>query len=128
MDARRLITRGMVAGFVAAVVFAVCFLLVDVVQSRPFRTPVYMSELLLSGRALPLAVKVALFTILHFAAFGLAGVVAAALLAAAEIKPNIGLGLVYGFVLFDVVFYGSVVLLGVDILRALGWPPGLLGN
>jgi hypothetical protein len=38
------------------------------------------------------------------------------------------LGMVLGFLLFDLVFYGSVAVAGVNVVQALGWPEVLAGN
>jgi hypothetical protein len=42
--------------------------------------------------------------------------------------PNVLLGLVLGFFLFDLVFYLSVTVTGVDVIEQLGWPEVLVGN
>ena len=37
-------------------------------------------------------------------------------------------GLVVGFVLFDLIFYAGIVISGVNVIGALGWPEVLIGN
>jgi hypothetical protein len=39
-----------------------------------------------------------------------------------ESTPNLFLGLVLGFGLFDLVFYTSVTATGVDVIGEFGWP------
>ena len=122
-------TRGLVAGFSAAATFAVFFLLVDIVQGQPFRTPAYMSGLVFSfTTALPATARLAVFTVIHFIAFGLVGVAVVTLLDKLAVPPRLYLGVVLGFLLFDIIFYGSVVGLGVNVVRELGWPAVLAGN
>lgn len=128
MDVRRHVARGLVAGFIAAAVFAAWFLLLDLLQSEPFQTPAYLSRTILSATSLSRGASIAIFTVLHFAAFGIAGIVASVLLDAVEIDPGLGVGAIFGFLLFDISFYGSVVLLGSNVVRALGWPQVLSGN
>jgi hypothetical protein len=123
------VSRGLAAGFIAAAAFAAWFFLIDVASGNALRTPTYMSGLVFSSaNAMPSAARVALFTILHFAAFGIMGVLVSILLEKAEIRPSIGLGIVLGFLLFDLVFYGSVIITGVDIVEELGWPQVLTAN
>jgi hypothetical protein len=122
-------SRGLVAGFIAAAVFAAWFLLVDVVQGQPFATPAYMSGLLFSfTTALPATARLAAFTLIHFLVFGVIGVIVSVLSDRGRWRPMLSLGIVLGFLLFDIVFYGSVLLLGVNIVRALGWPQVLTAN
>lgn len=123
------VSHGLVAGLIAAIAFTVWFLLVDVVQGQPLATPAYMSGLLFSfTTALPASARLAAFTILHFLAFGAVGVLVAALAERWRMQPMLSLGVVLGFLLFDLVFYGSVLLFGVNVVRALGWPQVLTAN
>jgi hypothetical protein len=122
-------SRGLVAGFIAAASFAVWFLLVDVVQGQPLATPAYMSGLVFSfTTALPATARLIVFTILHFLAFGIVGALVAVLLDRWNMQPRLLLGIALGFLLFDIVFYGSVVALGVNVVSALGWPQVLTAN
>jgi hypothetical protein len=121
--------QGLAAGLVAAAVFAAWFLLVDVVQAQPLATPAYMSGLLFSfTTALPASARLLAFTALHFIAFGVVGMIVAVLLERWRLKPWVTIGIPLGFLLFDLSFYGSMLLFGVDIVRALGWPQVLTGN
>lgn len=123
------LTRGLAAGFIAAATFALFFLVVDVVQDQPFHTPAYMSGLLFGfTTALPATARLLTFTALHFFAFGIVGVLAVVLLEKLRVAPRLYLGLLLGFLLFDIVFYASVLFIGVDVVRALGWPAVLGGN
>jgi hypothetical protein len=123
------ISRGLAAGFIAAASFAAWFLLVDLVQGYPFRTPAYMSGLIFAfTTALPATARVATFTLIHFLAFGLVGVTVSWLLARWRFEPHLYIGIALGFLLFDLVFYGSVIMLGVNIVRELGLPQLLAGN
>src|SRR5690606_35511690 len=71
---------------------------------------------------------VALYTLLHYAAFTLLGIVMAELLPRIRIAPNVLLGAVLGFLLFDIAFYAGVIATGVDVVDVLGWPQVLAGN
>ncbi|MGQ0562688.1 MAG: hypothetical protein ACT443_12540 [Gemmatimonadota bacterium] len=126
---RAVALRGLAAGSLAAAIFAAWFLLVDLIKGQPLATPAYMSGVVFSfTTALPATARLAAFTVLHFAAFGATGVLIAWVLDKIELKPHTYFGLPLGFLLFDLVFYASIIFLGVDIVRALGWPQVLIGN
>lgn len=78
--------------------------------------------------ALPATARLLVFTLIHFLAFGIVGVVTESLLARLRVAPRLFMGVLLGFLLFDLVFYGSVVGLGVDIVSQLGWPAVLAAN
>ena len=123
------IAHGLTAGLAAAASFAIWFLLVDVVQAQPLATPAYMSGLLFSfTTALPASARLLAFTAVHFLSFAIVGVIVAVLLERWQLKPRVTIGIALGFLLFDLAFYGSMLLFGVDIVRALGWPQVLTGN
>lgn len=124
-----LLMRGALAGVVGAVVLAVWFLVFDVLAGAPLHTPAFLASSLAglpgvdNGAGL-----IVMYTALHFALFVAVGVAAAWALDASGTPPHFLLGLVLGFLLFDLVFYAGVVVTGVNIVRALGWPQVLAGN
>jgi hypothetical protein len=121
--------HGLTAGLIAAATFAAWFLLVDVVKAQPLATPAYMSGLIFSfTTALPASARLFAFTLLHFVSFAVVGMIVASLLEKWQLKPLVSIGFPLGFLLFDLSFYGSMLLFGVDIVRALGWPQVLTGN
>lgn len=124
-----MVTRGVAAGAVAATAMALWFLLVDASRGEPFRTPAFLASALLDldevERSFGL---VALYTALHYGAFVLIGLVMAWMVPRLGVVPNVLLGLALGFGLFDLVFYAGVMVTGVDVVAALGWPEVLAGN
>lgn len=129
MTSRDILVRGFKAGLIGATVMAVWFLLIDSIQGQPFHTPAFISSVLFGiegvDRSLGL---IGLYTILHYAAFVIVGFVSAWLMSQLTTCPSLLLGAVLGFVLFDLVFYGGVILTGVDVVEQLGWPEVLVGN
>lgn len=121
--------RGALAGALAAISIAIWFLVVDIAQGQPFRTPSFLAEVMLGldGGNLGI-IGIGVYTLLHFAAFIAVGVAAAWVAERLEVVPGTLLGIVLGFLLFDLVFYGSVLFTGVDVVQALGWPVVLIGN
>ena len=128
-DRSPLLLRGFVAGFLGALTLALWFLVVDIAQGQPFATPNFVAGALL-GRQIggTTLMLVAAYTLVHFAAFILVGVLIAWLFDHLDARPRTLFGLVLGFLLFDGMFYFGVVATGVDVVRALGWPQVLVGN
>ena len=121
--------RGGVAGFVAATILALWFLLVDGLAGRPFHTPAFLFRVLFGAEQLQLAgAQVALYSILHYGAFLAVGLAAAWVVSRLRVSVGILGGAILGFLLFDLLFYGSVWFTGVDVVGYLGWAEVLAGN
>ena len=124
-----IVARGVAAGIVAATVMALWFLVVDASEGVPFRTPNFVAGSLLGIEGLQMGWgPIVLYTFIHYGIWVLVGLVAAWVLQHVETASPILLGLVLGFLLFDLVFYGSVAIAGVNVVQQLGWPEVLAGN
>ena len=124
-----LVARGVVAGIVAATAMALWFLIVDSSEGSPFRTPNFVAGSLLGIDGMEMGVgPLVLYTFIHYAVWVVVGLVAAWVLSHVDTAAPILRGLVLGLLLFDLVFYGSVAVAGVDVVQALGWPEVLTGN
>ncbi len=126
---RSVVPRGVIAGVLGATALAFWFLIIDGSQGQPFRTPGFLAGALLgtgdiSGGLGP----VLLYTVIHYTAFISVGLLVSWALSKIYTAPNVFLGLVLGFALFDIVFYTSVSVTGVDVIAELGWPAVLAGN
>lgn len=120
-----ILRRGAVAGFVGATVVVLWFLGVDLVRGEPLATPAFVASALLGGS--PLA-AVPAYTILHYMSFQVVGTATSwAMDRLGVVAPTL-LGLAVGFLLFDLIFYGSVLSTGANVVTELGWPPVLAGN
>ena len=129
VEKKGVMVPGVIAGLIGAAVLAVWFLLVDLAAGDPFRTPAMIGGALLGLEELePNPGLVALFTVIHFLAFALVGVGAAWALSQLERAPNVPMGMVLGFVLFNGVFFGSAAVTGIDVVAQLGWVEVLVGN
>ena len=121
--------RGVLAGSIGAMALAIWFLVIDTVQGDPFRTPAFVASALGFGDVqLDGVASIALYTVIHFALFALVGIIAALFVERLEAVPGTLLGIVLGFLLFNLVFYGSVTITGTDVVAELGWPQVLVGN
>jgi hypothetical protein len=105
------------------------FLVVDAAAGIPFRTPAFLASALLGLPEVTMGLGgIVMFTLLHFGIFMAVGMAVSWLLSKVETAPNVLLGLVVGFLMFDLVFYLSVTVTGVDVIDQLGWPEVLVGN
>jgi hypothetical protein len=120
------VRQGIIAGLIGAAAVAVWFLAVDFAQGEPLRTPRLLGTALL-GRASG-AEAVFVYTLLHGMAFIVLGVIAAALVEAAERQPMFIFGLVIFFTSFEIFFFGLVVIVASWVLDQIaGWTI-LVGN
>jgi hypothetical protein len=133
MSKTRIVWNGVVAGLLGATVVAVWFLVFDVLRGRPFETPALLAAVLLhgaSGAALPAVTwsLVVEYTALHVSAFVLFGIIAAALIVAAEREAELVIALIIFFVGFEVFFIALVLFHGPALLAAISWWSILAGN
>ncbi len=123
------VPRGVVAGCLGATALAFWFLIIDGSEGEPFRTPAFLAGALLGTGDISRSLgPVFLYTLIHYAAFITVGLLVSWTLSKMYTAPNVFLGLVLGFALFDIVFYTSVSVTGVDVVAELGWPAVLAGN
>jgi hypothetical protein len=123
------IREGILAGVIGGAVVAVWFLIHDTLMGVAFRTPALLGAALFEGLRDPRAwvmrpadLDVVLgYTVLHFVAFAVFGMIAAALLVVAEREPRVLLGLFILFWCFELFFLGFVSALDTALVGALGW-------
>jgi hypothetical protein len=125
--------EGIVSGLIGATVVAVWFLLCDLGTDAPLRTPTLLGGVLLEGIYDPAAIHVSVplvlgYTVLHYAAFVLFGLVASCLVAASEREPILLLGLLILFACFEVFFLGFAAMLSHSLLDQIGWSTIVAGN
>jgi len=130
-----LLHDGVIAGLIGAAVIAIWFFIVDAVSGRPFFTPATLGHALLdvlgkhSAQDDSTTVHVLAYSVFHFGAFMLVGLVASLIVFLARYEPSILLGFVVLFVAFEVGFYAFVGLLQqATALREFAWYQVLIGN
>ncbi len=124
MDVKTL-KRGAVSGFVGATVVVLWFLGLDLLRGEPLATPHFIAGALLGGTA---GAAIPAYTVLHYMAFLIVGVTASRVMDHLKVTAPTPLGLAMGFLLFDLLFFGTVMATDVDIVNHLGWRPVLIGN
>jgi hypothetical protein len=128
--------EGLRAGLVGAATIAVWFLILDLVQGKPFFTPTVLGTALFrSGdglgapEMLPTSFEMVVsFTWVHVLAFILIGMAAAYLISVAERDPNFGFGILLLFVVFEFGFVVACMLFAEPVLQVLTWTGVLVGN
>lgn len=119
-----IVSEGVLAGFIAAAAVAAMFLAVDLVAGDAFRTPKQLGSMLLSlfgdGAASPdVATALALYTLFHFVAFMLAGIVVAMIVQITMEKPVTLLLFLILFFVFELAFTGFVAVIDVKSVGGL---------
>lgn len=129
-----LLYDGVKAGILGAAVIAVWFLILDTIDGRPFFTPVTLGRglvnILAPGEpAVSPVVLLLAYTVFHFAAFVVVGLVASLVVAAADREPSILFAFLLLFVVTEVGIYTLVAILDVATpLGAHAWLPIMVGN
>lgn len=126
---RSTVVRGAIAGAIGAATLAIFFLIVDLIRGTPLNTPSFIASVTAGQSAVEAGpALIALYTVIHFVLFIAVGIAATWLVERTRVRPHFLLGAILGFLLFDIVFYAGVIVTGVNVVRALGWPEVLAGN
>ena len=136
VDSTALYKEGLIAGVLGALAVAVWFLIIDLIQGRPFHTPTILGTALFGRGVWPSTLEtmpasfemVAMFTWVHVLAFAVIGVVVAHVISLTERHPSVGFGFVLMFVLLQACFTVAVMIVAEPVLRALTWPAILIAN
>jgi uncharacterized membrane protein YphA (DoxX/SURF4 family) len=126
--------EGIVAGLIGATCIAVWFFIVDLVARHPLFTPATLGRALFrvfgpepAGEST--ALYVVAYTIFHYVAFIVVGLIAAAVVRVARREPSILIGFAILFIAFEVGFYAMVALLQhATLLGSLAWYQVMVGN
>ena len=131
---RPVLREGAVAGVIGATCVALWFFVIDLAAGHMFFTPITLGRALFTVfRTAPEIESPALYvlgyTIFHYAAFIVVGVIAAKTVRLAGREPALLLGFAILFVAFEVGFYWFVALLQqASALGGLAWPQVMVGN
>jgi hypothetical protein len=136
MDA--LLKDGIIAGIVGAITVALWFLIVDTIAGRPLYTPMLLGTAFFQpGETLtsPTDLKVSLdvvfkYSVFHWVAFAVMGVIASFCLRLTAREPHLGFGILLFFVLFVVFEFGFRLARATLFSQQmeLSWMKVLIGN
>lgn len=126
-DGHNSIREGIVAGFLSATVIAVWLLVIDAINGHPFFTPIVLGRGLIGFFGMASmpdtdAVHMIAYTIFHYAAFALIGILVAKIVHQARRTPAILAGFLIIFIAFELGFYGLTGMLSSgSALGGLAW-------
>ncbi|MFN2636465.1 MAG: hypothetical protein ABR585_05535 [Gemmatimonadaceae bacterium] len=125
--------EGIIAGFIGATAIAVWFLIVDLIAGRPFYTPIFLGKGVVSVLGKNMMGDTAFthvvgYTIFHYAAFFLVGIVLTVIVHQAERTPAILAGLLVAFVMMTLGFYMIAAAFAQSALGQLAWPQIFIAN
>lgn len=120
------IREGVVAGAIGATGVAIWFLVVDSIAGQPLYTPAVLGEAVTSvlwpEQQPGFLLNAAVYTVVHYAAFALIGIVVVAIVHGSRLQPAILAGLLILFVAFEVGFYGLTYVLSLWApLEGIAW-------
>jgi hypothetical protein len=130
---KRIVTEGIATDAIGAGTVALWFLCWDLARGAPLLTPSLLGGALFDGvrdaSAVQITPRLVLgYSLVHGAAFGLFGVAAAALLAAADRQPVLRVGLFLLFCCFEIFALALIAVLAEWLLEALPWWSIAAGN
>jgi len=133
LQQRPVVMRGLVTGLVGAVVVAAWFFVRDLVAGAPLHTPAALGSALLLGAAGPADVSVSLglvatYTVVHFAAFVVAGVALVALAEHVERVPAMAFLVVLAFIVLEALVVATLAVGAEWVLGTIGWWSVAVGN
>ncbi|MEO6447287.1 MAG: hypothetical protein ABIZ91_12065 [Gemmatimonadaceae bacterium] len=118
--------EGVTAGLIGATAVALWFFVADLIAGQPLYTPIALGSALqgffgaTSVASAPLTVL--MYTVFHYLAFILVGLIVSAVFNAAEREPSILAGFAILFVMLELASLGLVVLVQESsVLRSIAW-------
>ena len=125
--------EGVITGFIGATAIALWFLVVDTVSGHPFYTPIFLGKGVVSVLGKNMMGDTAItqvigYTLFHYAAFVLVGIVLTVIVHQAERTPGILAGLLVAFVIMTLGFYMVAAAFAQSALGQLAWPQIFIAN
>jgi len=128
------IPEGIIAGVLGATTIAIWFLIVDVIAGHALYTPDLLGRGLISilGKppAMPdtMATHVLAYTLFHYAAFALVGIIVASIVHQSARTPAVLAGFLVLFVMFELGAYGLAGLLTETRFGGMAWYQIFIAN
>lgn len=117
-----LIYHGVIGGILAGLVVVLWFLVVDSLAGQPFLTPAALASALYNVPFQGPTVRlVAMYSVVHFGVFALLGVCAAWVMVALHAAPRLLLGVFFGIVVQELLFYTGLFLSGLTPSGIIPW-------
>ena len=125
--------EGIITGFIGATAVALWFLVVDTVRGHPFSTPIFLGKGVVSvlGKNMmgdTAFTQVLGYTVFHYAAFFIVGIVLTVIVHQAERTPAILAGLLVAFVMTTLGFYMIAAAFAQSALGDIAWVQIFIAN
>jgi hypothetical protein len=125
--------EGVITGFIGATAIAIWFLIVDTIAGHPFYTPIFLGKGVVSVLGKNMMGDTAFthllgYTIFHYVAFFVVGIVLTVIVHQAERTPAILAGLLVAFVMMTLGFYMIAAAFAGSALGNLAWPQIFIAN
>lgn len=128
------VREGVLAGFIGATAIVVWFAIIDILGAHPFHTPDILGAGLISVLGKPpmmpdtLAFRVFIYTVFHYAAFSIVGIIIANIVHQSARTPAILAGFLIAFVAFELGAIGLTALFTESRLGGMAWYQIFLAN
>ncbi len=127
------VREGVIGGVLSATVIVAWFFIVDMIAGRLFFTPAVLGRGLLGIAGLragdTMVTYVSVYTVFHYLAFIIMGIIVASVAHAARRTPSILAGFLILFVAFEIGFHGLVSMLSINTdLEGLAWIQIMVAN
>jgi hypothetical protein len=125
--------EGVITGFIGATAIVIWFLVVDTISGHPFNTPIFLGKGVVSvlGKNMmgdTMFTNVLGYTIFHYVAFCIVGIVLTVIVHQAERTPGILAGLLVGFVIMTLGFYMIAAAFAQSALGQISWAQIFIAN
>jgi hypothetical protein len=128
------VREGILAGIIGATAIVVWFAIIDILGAHPFHTPDILGAGLISVLGKPpmmpdtIAFRVFIYTIFHYVAFAIVGILIANIVHQSARTPAILAGFLVAFVAFELGAIGLTTLFAESILGGMAWYQIFLAN
>jgi len=125
--------EGVITGFIGATAIAIWFLIVDTIAHHAFYTPIFLGKGVVSILGKNIVGDTAFthvvgYTIFHYAAFFIVGIVLTVIVHQAERTPGILAGLLVAFVIMTMGFYMIAAAFAQSALGQISWAQIFIAN
>ena len=125
--------EGIITGFIGATAIAIWFLVVDTIARHPFYTPIFLGKGVVSVLGKNMMGDTAFthvlgYTIFHYVAFFIVGIVLTVIVHQAERTPGILAGLLVALVMMTLGFYMIAAVFTQSALGQIAWAQIFVAN
>ncbi|HET7613941.1 MAG TPA: hypothetical protein VFK26_08435 [Gemmatimonadaceae bacterium] len=125
--------EGVITGFIGATTIAIWFLIVDTIARHPFYTPIFLGKGVVSVLGKNMMgdtdfTHVLGYTVFHYIAFFIVGIILTVIVHQAQRTPGILAGLLVAFVMMTLGFYMIAAVFTHSALGELSWVQIFIAN